>query len=75
MNACIGTTTASVLVNGSHTDEFKFERGLRQGEPLFPFLFLLAAEGFHFLMEALVAANLFTGYIVGNNDTTVMLHL
>lgn len=57
----IGTASASVLVNGSPTDEFYLERGLRQGEPLSPFLFLLAAEGFHVLMESLSANHLFTG--------------
>ncbi|MCI65609.1 RNA-directed DNA polymerase (Reverse transcriptase), partial [Trifolium medium] len=56
----------SVLVNGSPTDEFPFERGLRQEDPLSPFLFLLAVEGLHVLMEAMVERNLLTGYCVGD---------
>ena len=72
---CIGSATASVLVNGSPTDEFSLGRGLRQGDPLSPFLFLLAAEGFNVLMESLAVNNLFSGYKVGNNDMTVVSHL
>jgi hypothetical protein len=72
---CIGTATASVLVNGSPTDEFSLHRGLRQGDPLSPFLFLLAAEGFHVLMESLARNNLFSGYKVGSNDAMVVSHL
>ncbi|MCI73926.1 RNA-directed DNA polymerase (Reverse transcriptase), partial [Trifolium medium] len=58
---------ASVLVNGSATDEFPLERGLRQRDPLSPFLFLLAAEGLNMLMEVMVERNLFTGYSVGEH--------
>jgi len=39
MSKCNGTATASVLVNGCPTDEFPIKRGLRQGDPLSPFLF------------------------------------
>ena len=56
---CIGTAIAYVLVNGSSTDEFHMEKGLRQGDPLSPFHFLLAAEGFNILMKSLVDNQLF----------------
>ena len=65
---CIGAATASVLVNGSPADEFPLERGLRQGDPLSAFLFLLAAEGFHVLMHSLSESNLFFGYKVGRSN-------
>jgi hypothetical protein len=41
------------------------ERGLRQGDPLSPFLFLLAAEGLNVMMRAMVEGNRFVGYSVG----------
>ncbi|GAU42656.1 hypothetical protein TSUD_398610 [Trifolium subterraneum] len=72
---CVGTATASVLVNGSPTDEFPLERGLLQGDPLSPFLFLLVAEGLNVLMEAMVARNLFTGYSVGEFNPISVSHL
>ncbi|GAU35959.1 hypothetical protein TSUD_207630 [Trifolium subterraneum] len=72
---CVCTATASILVNGSPTDEFPLERGLRQGDPLSPFLFLLAAEGRNVLMEAAVAYNLFTGYSIGERDSVTVSHL
>jgi len=69
---CVGTATASVLVNGSPTDEFHLERGLRQGDPLSPFLFLLAAEGLNVMMKALVETQTFTGYRVGGANSVVL---
>jgi hypothetical protein len=75
MKECVTTATASVLVNGSPTDEFSLGRGLRQGDPLSPFLFLLAAEGLSVLMKAMVDASLFCGYAVGSGNSVVLSHL
>jgi len=72
---CVGTTTTSVLVNGSPTEEFFIERGLQQGDPLSPFLFLLAAEGLNVLMQAVVGVQLFTGYGVGSTNDVQVTHL
>jgi len=75
ISECVGMATASILVNGCPTDEFKIERGLRQGDPLSPFLFLIAAEGFNILMQALVEAQLFKGYRVGREGEVRLTHL
>jgi len=72
---CVGTATASVLVNGSPTDEFTLHKGLRQGDPLSPFMFLIAAEGLHILMKAMVDNHLFTGYSVGTPNPVGVSHL
>jgi len=75
MKECVTTATASILVNVSPTNEFPMERGLRQGDPLSPFLFLLAAEGLNILMTSMVENNLFIGYGVDNSNSVAVSHL
>lgn len=48
---CVSSANFSVLVNGHSTEFFKGDRGLWQGYPLSPLLFLMVIEGFSLLLK------------------------
>ncbi|XP_022024185.1 uncharacterized mitochondrial protein AtMg01250-like [Helianthus annuus] len=67
------SSQASVLVNGSPTFEFQCHRGVRQGDPLSPFIFVLAMEAFTCFMNWANNEDAFSGLTLPNNGPTISL--
>lgn len=61
----LSSATTSVLINGSPSKEFNFQRGLRQEDPISPFLFLIVAEGMSTMMCRAELLQCYEGVEVG----------
>ena len=62
---------ASILINGSTTKEFDIKRGVRQGDYLAPFLFILTMEGLSITLRKACDQHLFQGIPLPNSDTSL----
>ncbi|XP_020969282.1 uncharacterized protein LOC110267813 [Arachis ipaensis] len=61
MMSCVKSATYRFKINGKLSAKIHPQRGLRQGDPLSPYLFILAAESFTILMERALMDNLISG--------------
>lgn len=67
MHFCISSARFSILVNGAPTGFFSSSRGLKQGDPLSPFLFLFVMEALSRLMKRATELGLLRGFRVGRD--------
>jgi len=71
ISQCLSTASISLIINGSPSKPFKMERGIRQGDPLSPFLFVLLAEVLNKMMHRAVNTGLLRGISVGNGNLQI----
>ncbi|XP_057761477.1 uncharacterized protein LOC130981788 [Arachis stenosperma] len=71
---CVCSAFMSVLINGSPTKPFKMKRGLRQVDPLSPFLFVLVVDMLHRMIREAVRNGRIYLLLVGR-DNIELSHL
>lgn len=68
MKGCLESARILVLINGSPSDEFVMEKGLRQGDPIAHFLFLIIVEGLNGQRRRATQLNKFMGFRLGREN-------
>ena len=71
---CVTTATYSFNVNGQKVGYVKPSRGIRQGDPLSPYLFLICAEGLSNLMNQRLNNKALTGVKVGKDVQNCLIY-
>ena len=68
MMECITTISYSILINGEPSHTIHPSRGLRQRDPLSPYIFLLCTEGLHGLLTRAAASGDIRGISICRNE-------
>ncbi|XP_026378197.1 uncharacterized protein LOC113272598 [Papaver somniferum] len=69
--SCVTSPTFPILLNGAPYGSFKSGRGLRQGYPLSPALFIICYQGLSLLMENLELNGLYSGYRINVQSSSI----
>lgn len=67
VHGCLNSSCASVLINGSPTCEFEISKGVRKGDPLSPFLFIISMEGLNVALKVAEEKCIFKGIQILNH--------
>lgn len=71
IKGCISSVSYQIKFNCSLSEPFSPSRGLRQGDPISPYLFILAAECLSCLLTKAVDDGSLTGIKIGKNAPTL----
>ena len=68
---CVSSASMSILLNGSPLRPFKMQKGLRQGDPLSPYLFILVSETLVCFLKRAHNLNLIEAVSIGKSKVSL----
>ena len=71
IKGCLSSTNFSIMINGRPRGIFNASRGLRQGDPLSPFLFVIVADVLNRLVERAKERDLIEGFCIGRDKVSL----
>ena len=67
MRGCLSLTSFSILVNENAKGWIKASKGLRQGDPLSLFFFIISVDVYNRMMLRVEESSLLEGFLVGRD--------
>ena len=62
IRACLNSTSFSLLINGQPIGWFSPARGVRQGDPIFPYLFIIVSQNLFAILNHAWQLNMILGF-------------